>query len=63
MRRFGVFVLALVVLLLGAPTARAQTGDERITAYAFDATIEDDGDLVVERGYVRDVARRSRATD
>jgi selenocysteine-specific elongation factor len=41
----------------------ALASDLRIDADRLRAALADDGDLVVERGYVRDVGRRSRATD
>ena len=59
-RRSGLLVIA-VVLLLAAPTARAQDGFvEQIHAYGFDATIEDDGDLVVTETIVYDFGTTER---
>lgn len=75
MRRFGLFVLAVVVLLVTAPSARAQTTGEHITRYDFQAVIEDHGDLVVteqidydfgfedHHGIFRDIPTRLRYDD
>jgi selenocysteine-specific elongation factor len=41
----------------------ALASDLRIDADRLRAALADDGELVLERGYVRDVTRRSRATD
>lgn len=56
--RFVAVVFALAVLL--ATPAHAQSSGERITSFDFAATIEDDGDLVVEETIVYDFGGSAR---
>lgn len=60
-RRLGLLVFAFMVLLgTGAPARAQDDFIEQIHSYAFDATIEPDGDLLVEETIVYDFGTTAR---
>src|SRR5688572_66606 len=59
MGRFVAFVFALLALV-GTPAHAQLSSGERITAFDFQATIEDDGDLVVREVISYDFGSQSR---